>query len=160
MEFLNNLFKKNKSIEEEKSLVHYVEKLDKQESIFINIMNDLEKYIEKSGMKSTNIHKMAYAYARRSAAAGLCIQGIWGEEEYIYTCNIFLNFQQITEHSIEFQEKAADQAVELFQSYDSRFTRKVFARLSAIVNLNPNITKEKGEYIDVNTILKLLNQEN
>ena len=59
MEFLNNLFKKNKSIEEEKSLVHYVEKLDKQESIFINIMNDLEKYIEKSGMKSTNIHKMA-----------------------------------------------------------------------------------------------------
>lgn len=158
MGFLDKLFKANNgSSDDNTRLVHCIDKLDKQENIFVNVMNDLGTYIERVGNNETNLRKMAYAYARRIAAAGLCAQGTWGQDEYDYTFKLFQSFQQLTEHSVEFQEKAAEQAVELIQSYDARFNKKILMNLVAVMSKDASLAKSSGAFYDVDDLLRIFN---
>ncbi len=90
--------------------------------IFGNISDDLGKSVTNAHSPMVN---MAYGYARRTAAAALYLQGVFTYEQYLYVCGIFLGLQHSTGHSVEFQEEAYSQAVELMQSYDARLTRDI-----------------------------------
>ena len=155
MGFLDKLFKANNgSSDKNTRLAHCVDKLDKQENIFVNVMNDLGSYVEQVGENDTNLRKMAYAYARRIAAAGLCAQGIWGQEEYDYILTIFHSFQQMTEHTVEFQEKASAQAVEYIQSYDARLDKKFLLSLVAVASSDASKAKNCGTIFSVEDLIR------
>lgn len=156
MKFLDSLFKSKtgSTYDNDSRLIECVEKVDQSENdVFVNIMNDLGTYIERVGEDEDNLRKMAYAYARRIAAAGLCAQGVWGQEEYDYTYTLFQSFQQMTGHSVEFQEKASEQATEFIQSYDSRLNKKFLMSLVAIVTNDASLAKRKGIYYNVDDLL-------
>ncbi len=109
MGLLDSLFQSKTTSSDNKRLVHCVEKIDDNDyGVFVNIMNDLGSYVERVGSKEDKLRQMAYAYARRMAAAGLCAQGIWGQEEFDYTYNLFKTFQLSTGQTVEFQEKASE----------------------------------------------------
>lgn len=73
--------------------------------------------------------RMAYAYARRFAAAGLYVQGVFSHEQYMYICTVFFSYQVTTAkdaclrpgEDVPFQEEALKQAAELLITYDHRF---------------------------------------
>ena len=154
MEFLDSLFSSNKKTTNEKRLVDSVEKIDNSEDeVFIKIMNDLGTHIEQVGMNESNMRKMGYAYARRLAAAGLCAQGIWSQEEYDYTMTIFHSFQQMTEQSVEFQEKAGAQAMEYIQSYDSRLDKRLLMGLVAVASDDASNAINKGIYFSLDDLV-------
>jgi len=162
MGFLDNLFT-SKTNNNEKRLVDCVEKIENSEyGVFVNIMNDLGKYIEKIGENDSQMSKMAYAYARRMAAAGLCAQGIWGQEEFNYTNTVFQSFQQSTAYNmnqleyqdtIKFQEEAAEQATELIQSYDSRFDKKTLMTMTTVMMRDASRAKNSGKIFTINDLL-------
>lgn len=90
------------------------------EGIFANINNDLNNSINQD---SNIAIKMAYGYARRVAAGALYLQGVFNKEAYNHAKNIFLSLQMSTGQSVEFQETAYEEAIELLQSYDNRFDK-------------------------------------
>ena len=109
MGFLDSLFtsETNDTFKTEKKLVDCVDKVEDSEyGLFVNIMNDLGSYIDKVGEDEDKLRMMAYAYARRFAAAGLCAQGAWDREAFDYTYNLFKSFQINTGQSVEFQKNA------------------------------------------------------
>lgn len=100
-----------------------VEKIENSEyGAFVNINNDLGYFIEKN-QDCNSLLKMSYGYARRFAVAGMYLQNIVKIEHYEYVMKVFRGFQQLTDGSVKFQEKAFDQAVELIQSYTEVFDR-------------------------------------
>lgn len=158
MGFLDSLFSSEAKSSNEKRLVDCVKKIDDSDiGVFANVMNDLGSYVDKVGNNDTNIRKMAYAYARRIAAAGLCAQGVWGQEEYDYTLTLFHSFQQTTEHSVEFQEKAAAQAAEYIQSYDSRLNKKLLMSLVVVASSDASKAKTNGKFFSVDKLIEMFN---
>lgn len=121
------------------------------EGTFGNISNDLGDSVANL---NTKLLKMAYAYARRSAAAGLFLQGVFDRNAFNYVQQIFESFQITTNHSRKFQEEAAAQALELMQSYDSRLTNEVvsFITTMAVNNLTPEQYNGKN-YLTYETVL-------
>lgn len=110
-----------------------VKKYDLKEGIFANINNDLNDSISEN----TNIMlKMAYGYARRVVSAALFLQGVFNKENYMHAKNIFTSLQLSTGQSVEFQESAYEQALELLQSYDKRFNKILNGKLISVVELN------------------------
>ena len=97
---------------------------------FADINQDLGASIT---MQHTPIVRMAYAYARRVAAGGLCLQGIFTYDQFLYVVQMFKMSQQITGHTVMFQEEACNQAVELLQSYDRRLDRLFANRLISLL---------------------------
>lgn len=89
---------------------------------FANISDDLGAAI---GPHLPPLVQMAYAYARRTVAAGLLFQGVFSLADYQYIYTIFQGFQLKTGHTVEFQEAAAAQSIELLQSYDPRLTKEL-----------------------------------
>lgn len=157
MRFLDSLFSSETKSSNEKRLVDCVAKTDDSDiGVFANIMNDLGSYVEKVRNNDTNMRKMAYAYARRIAAAGLCAQGVWGQKEYDYTLTLFHSMQQVTEHSVEFQEKAAAQATEYIQSYDSRLDKQLLMVLVVIASEDASTVQKLGKNLSVDEIIKKL----
>jgi len=126
MGIFRNLFD-NKN-DDSARLITTVKKIDNgEDGLFAKIQNDLGSYIAEFGENENNLRKMAYAYARRAAAAGLYLQGIWGRKEYAYTFTMFKKFQQATGNTKEFQNEAGQQAAELLESYDSRLTHELIS---------------------------------
>lgn len=155
MGMLDNLFTVKATINEnDQRLIDLVEKIDTTDSVFANIMNDLGSYIDKVGEDEDKLRMMAYAYARRFAAAGLCAQGAWDRDAFDYTYNLFKSFQMNTGQSVEFQKKAAAQAMELIKSYDSRMDEEIH---SALVNVficdSVKIPKEQGVFFSVDQVV-------
>lgn len=166
MGFLDNLFiSEEKESTGEKRLVDCVDKITNSDfGLFANIMDDLGAYINKVGNNEEPSRMMAYAYARRVAAAGLCAQGIWGQEEYDYTYNFFLSIQQNVaqqlgqlnyESTIKFQEDAAEQASELIMSYDSRFTREITMKIATVITEDASKAKSTGEFFNIDEIVDI-----
>lgn len=121
---------------------------------FGNISNDLGDSIENY---TTPMLKMAYAYARRSAAAGLFLQGIFAKNMFEHVQQVFQAFQLDTGHTVEFQEKAAAQANELMQSYDPRLTKDVVDFMTSMVVHNQTPEQYNGKYyLPYETVLKNL----
>ena len=104
-----------------------------QEGIFANINNDLNDHLPPD---SPPIIMMAYAYARRTAAAGLFLQGVFDRDVYNHASNIFKSMQLQTNHTIEFQQEAAQQAFELLHSYDSFLDKKDIMMMTSMVELD------------------------
>jgi len=160
MGFLDNLFSSSQSNKksEKLRLIECVKKNDFSDGgVFVNLYNDLGTYIESAGEHEDSLRKMAYAYARRCAGAGLCAQGIWGEEELSYNLKIFHSFQQLTGQTVEFQETAAAQSIELIESYDSRLKKElVHGIVSMIENSNnPSLAKENGRILTVDELIEM-----
>jgi hypothetical protein len=101
---------------------------------------------------------MAYAYARRAAAAGLCAQGIWGQDGFDQSLTMFHALQQSTEHTVEFQKKAAEQSIELFQSYDSRLNKEFVYPLTQLMMSHASRAKDSGKYFSVEELMEILSK--
>lgn len=100
----------------EPKLLDFVPKKMDTGFIFWNIMDDLG-HAASSIMASTPHVKMSYAYARRSAAAALYIQGLFQRADYEHAVAMFKGLQYQTGHTVEFQEAAAADASEFLKSY-------------------------------------------
>lgn len=103
-------------------LVDVVEKTFQSDFVFDRVNGDLGAASEVI-MKNSSGIRMSYAYARRIAMAGLCVQGLVKKEVYDHVHSIFKSIQISTEHSVEFQEQALDDAVEFLQTYHHIVTR-------------------------------------
>ena len=134
-----------------KRLIYIIKKTNNlPEGIFANINNDLNggllAYTDgdinnyEETIHANPLLFMAYAYARRTAAAGLFLQGVFDRENYLRASRIFTAFQVNTYHTtndhVGFQEEAANQAGELLSSYDSRLDKKVIAVITTMVEAN------------------------
>lgn len=93
---------------------------------FANIYDDLADVTKKH--KLTPMLKMAHAYAKRAAAAGLFCQGAITHEDFIDIYQHFKITMIQTDISQKFQDDACAQAIELLLSYDQRLKlQKVIA---------------------------------
>ena len=161
MGFLDDLFSEEKQEREsEKRLVDCLEKLDVLQNpdsgVFANLMNDLGTYIERVGLGEDKLRMMSYAYARRSAAAGLCAQGAWGQEEMEYQQKMFLSMQQSTGQTVEFQKLASYQAMELMQSYDPRFNQSLVSSIvSLMLSDTIELPKDAGIFRTYDEVIEL-----
>lgn len=108
------------ALEEKPGLVEMVEKKHSTAlGLFEDLNRDLASYIERNESDDP-LRRMAYAYARRTAMAGLYFQGIVGENVLKHVQDIFVAYQRTTGQTINFQRDAAHQAFELVQSYIPR----------------------------------------
>ena len=113
---------------------------DQDEGIFANINNDMAdiNFLDYP----INV-QMSYAYARRTAAAGLFLQGVFTEDDYSHAALMFKNFQIMTythldndKRNVNFQEKCARESDEFMMSYDSRLNRELCITITSIVELS------------------------
>jgi hypothetical protein len=116
--------KKNPS----RQLIDVVERQHDTGRIFVDITNDLGDAAEAI-MASSKQTIMAYGYARRAAAAALYAQGIVEEKMFDHVVSIFKSLQIKTEHSVEFQEAAAADAVAYMHTYNSIISKLMVSRL-------------------------------
>ncbi|MGG6261764.1 hypothetical protein ACQ259_16850 [Stutzerimonas stutzeri] len=114
-----------------RQLADVVERQHDTGYIFVDITNDLGAAAETI-MASSKQTIMAYGYARRAAAAALYIQGVIEEEMFDHVVSIFKSLQIQTEHSVEFQEAAAADAVSYMRGYSSIVSKFMVARLMDI----------------------------
>lgn len=134
-------------------LVDLVKKeYDQPEGIFANINNDLNESATNYLDKYSPLALMAYAYARRTAAEGLLLQGVFTREDYNYVSKMFQKMQLQTGHTVEFQEEAAKQALEFLKSYDKRIDKKVMQCLHAVA-CNEDTSIPKGRIIKYNDVM-------
>ena len=84
---------------------------------FEDLNRDLGSFIEEHFEACEPVLKMAYAYARRTAAAGLFFQGIIQQNAVKHVQDIFEGLQRLTGQTISFQREAALQATEIVRSY-------------------------------------------
>ncbi len=117
---------------ETNKLGKYIEKkYNLVEGVLGNISNDLNDGMEKLKIDPEHasyekrLIKMSYAYARRTAAAGLFCQGVFSRQDFQHAQKIFQAIQMQTIHTVEFQEEAADIAVKFLLSYDRRLTKEL-----------------------------------
>ncbi len=113
-------------------LEKYIEKkYNLVEGVLGNISNDLNdgmaelKISLEHASYEKKLIKMAYAYARRTAAAGLFLQGVFSRQDYQHAQKIFQSIQIQTIHTVDFQEDAADIAAKFLLSYDCRLTKEL-----------------------------------
>lgn len=125
-------FFKNK---EKKRLIDVVERLNHQDHQ-LGPLEDLNRDLGyaseiNNAFMDEPLLMMAYAYARRTAAAGLFLQGHQSLDDYNYVQGMFEKVQMIIDdHStIEFHTEAANQAEEILKKYYSKFTKVNIALL-------------------------------
>lgn len=129
-------------------LIDVIEKTNNLlEGVFANINNDLGEHFSTQNKVSSSspMILMAYAYARRTAAAGLFLQGVFDRETYAIASNTFKAMQLQTGHTVEFQEEAARQANELLSSYDSRLDKQTIGTITTIVEHNQTPEQYDGK---------------
>jgi hypothetical protein len=141
-----------------KRLIDLVEKKAKLDvGIFGNIQNDLAEYISIAGQNEDKLRMMAYGYARRSSAAGLFLQGIFGKTEYAHASDMFKKLQLITGHTKEFQIEATNQSNELIASYDQRLTAEMISKITSMVELEQVVCiYDQGKTMSVDEVLNIL----
>lgn len=112
---------------EEVRLTDIVPKQTKSGYVFWDINDDLGKSCEEI-MQSTPAVKMAYAYARRAAVAGMYLQGIVTKEVYDHVAVVFKSLQLQTGQTVEFQRQAFLDSIEYMQTY-SPFITSFFVKI-------------------------------
>ncbi len=103
---------------------------------FVRLNNDLAFFIDDYKDKEDNdpMVMMAYAYARRIAVAGMFFQGLAGKDLFDYVYDIFKKHQVSTGVSVDFQEQAGEQGMELALKYlpeMNRYNIKLMTGLAA-----------------------------
>ena len=131
-----------KSNFENDEIIKLEELIDKKynlmEGVLGNISNDLNDGMAKLEISLDDANdeekliKMSYAYARRTAAAGLFLQGVFSRQDFQHAQQFFQAIQIQTIHTVDFQEDAADIATKFLLSYDSRLTKKLSTNLVLI----------------------------
>ncbi len=122
---------KYSAVSDEIRLIDVVQKRNNlDDGVFANINNDLNESITRD---NDVMIRMAYGYARRTAAAGLFLQGVFSRENYMQASNIFKSLQLQTGQSVEFQEEAASQSNELLLSYSQRLTKNMISKITSVV---------------------------
>jgi len=87
--------------------------------LFVTIYNDLDT----DSFKDDVFAMMTYAYARRTIASFLFLQGHFNQEEMNYQQVIFQSIQNKTNASVEFQEDTAAASTAFLKEYSSWFTK-------------------------------------
>lgn len=126
------MFFKKKPVTEPKLIDVVTKKMDTG-FIFWNISDDLGHSAEAIMSSSPKVI-MAYAYARRVAAASLYIQGLMNKDAYSHAVAFFKGVQQKVGGSVEFQEEAADYSSEFMQSYQFLISRMFERKVIQIAN--------------------------
>lgn len=160
--FISNNFNQNK-LSTLKDIV--VKKNNLSEGIFADINNDLnetftnlEYRIEKLSYQE-KLNYMAYAYARRTAAAGLVLQGVFDLKDFKHAQKFFESIQIQTIHTKEFQENAANYANKYILSYDNRLNINFLKQILVTVYKYPEnfkVNKDNGIYYTYEEILESL----
>ena len=157
MGFLSSFFgiSDANSLVEHNKLIALTKKQARENSVFINIMNDLalSPFGQEQGVKFSKddeVFIMAYAYARRFAACALYLRGILKRDIVAYTQDIWYNYGMQTSGEVEFQEKASDYANEFLQTYSKKFTKEFVITLSSFVipKINNNEKLGIGKFVD------------
>jgi len=117
---LFDIFKKSKS-EKGTPLKYYIPncKTYSGNDLFVTIYNDLDT----DSFKDDVFAMMTYAYARRTIASFLFLQGHFNQEEMNYQQVIFQSIQNKTNASVEFQEDTAAASTAFLKEYSSWFTK-------------------------------------
>lgn len=117
---LFDIFKKSKS-EKGTPLKHYISNCKKYSGtdLFVTIYNDLDT----DTFKDDVFAMMTYAYARRTIASFLYLQGHFNKEEMEYQQVMFKSLQIKTNTSYEFQEDTAAASIDFLKEYSSWFTK-------------------------------------
>lgn len=145
------------------SLIDMVkEKDDSGYGGFVRLNNDLALFVDDYKQKDPLI-MMAYAYARRIAVAGMFFQGLAGKDLFDYVYDIFKNYQASTGVSVDFQEQAAAQAVELALKYLPEMNRDHIRLMTGLAAQGYNaygsqsgLTLENSEVLTVEACAKIL----
>jgi hypothetical protein len=155
-------------------LVHLIEKKENSGRPFVDINNDLGYFLEKNVSEGRSyldidpIIYMAYAYARRCAAAAMTLQGIVKQKDYKYVYIIFLSIQDqvdtstTKEQEVKFQNEATEQAQELIASYTNLFNKEAITFIVNVVQ-NGGVNSyfnnlSEGETYDLETIATIINK--
>ena len=150
----------------EKKLVNVVEKKYNQpEGILASINNDLNAFMTTSLLNSEDYEDkllvMAYGYARRFAAAGLFLQGVFNRDGYKQAKLVFQGLQLKTGHTVKFQEDAFAQALEYIQSYDNRINREFISLIVGTAENNDTISLyDRGQQITFEKLFEIFNKSN
>jgi hypothetical protein len=139
---LFDIFKKNKS-EKGTPLKYYIPncKTYSGNDLFVTIYNDLDT----DSFKDDVFAMMTYAYARRTIASFLYLQGHFNKEEIEYQQVIFKSLQNQTNASYEFQEDTAAASLDFLQEYSSWFTKiKIGSAVGAVISGNVVDNKSLG----------------
>lgn len=149
---------KYSAINDEMRLIDIVEKKNNlDDGIFANINNDLNESITQD---HNIMILMAYGYARRTAAAGLYLQGVFNRENYMQASKIFKSLQLQTGQSVEFQEEAASQSIELLSSYSSRLTKIMINKITTVVELDQvNCAYDNNMYFEFDEVLDFFEEK-
>jgi hypothetical protein len=117
---LFDIFKKNQS-EKGKPLKSYIPNCKEYsgDDLFVTIYNDLDT----DTFKDDVFAMMTYAYARRTIASFLFLQGHLNQEEMNYQQTVFQSIQHKTNASREFQEATAAASLDFLKEYSSWFTQ-------------------------------------
>lgn len=115
-------------------LIDVIKKTNKHnDGAFIDIYSDLNDHIPQT---DSPVIMMAYAYAMRTAAAGLFLQAVIDRDIYNELSMAFKKIQLVTDQTVAFQEEAARQSCELFSSYDDRLDQEAIMIITSMVELN------------------------
>lgn len=129
--FFRKLFKPK--VRSERKLGDIVVRSNQTGYLFVDIMNDLGESAEDI-MNDSNLIQMAYAYARRSAAIALYLQGLIDQDIFDHNLSFFKAVQAKTEHSVEFQEESFSESIEYMQTYSPIITRMLIKKMAVIVS--------------------------
>jgi Leucine-rich repeat (LRR) protein len=142
-------------------LIDIVQKLNNtKDGIFGNINNDLNEFSMTSEFENNMLMKMAYAYARRSVAAGLFLQGLFSRQDYKQASTIFKILQRQTGQSVEFQKEASTQALELLSSYSLRLTNTMISKIVSAVELEQVVSAyEYNKYYQFDDTLDFFDEK-
>ncbi len=145
------------SNENETRFVSVVEKKDHSTyGALFSMHEDLGNYIDNIDTGKNELHRMAYAYARRYAAAGLFAQGIVDNDEYAQTLKVFKAMQQTTGHTKEFQIEANEQAIEYVLSYSSELTLDLISFfVESVENGGMPCFKDEDKWWDFDQLIEM-----
>jgi len=130
-----------RTVEPTLKLVDIVPKVTRSGFLLWNINDDLGTAADDIARSTPQI-KMAYGYARRTAAAAMHLQGLVTRDVYIHVCGIFRALQQQTGHSVEFQEEAWADSIEFMQTYHY-LINSLFARAANSIASGYNVPSTK-----------------
>ena len=125
--------------------------------IFASVHDDLI-FLAKNNITDNNLIRMAYGYAIRMAGAALYLQGVIDKKTYKQISNSFKDLQISTEQDKEFQEEAADQAMQLILSYPHSLTAKTINSIVLYVEKNLAYSEECNKLISYEQLIADFNE--
>lgn len=143
-----------------KNLEQLIHKKNKTHTIFLDIYNDLSKFIISTDYP---IHiVLSYLHVKKFALAGLYLQGLVKSDEYIKLCNFinnFIGYNKITNYNI-LKNEYEKEYINFLKSYDNSLTIDIVKSLNVIVDsiikTNTSLPKFKNDYKSIIDMVRLV----